>query len=181
MLSRPSKKICTQKFGLSFGWPFVEPQVGRNDLSETLPAEVSLQFCLHWQHQLHIKTWVDKKESIPVVPLTLMGSNQALNCAGPQNSSRPRTSPALHSRAEQSSQTQPKSERHKGSVTVQGEGSSTAGPRGTAGGNSWETSTPRKCFTDGQFPGFAYSLNFLWEMVTAGKASILSEKKEVPR
>lgn len=40
-----------------------------------------------------------KKESIPVVPLTLMGSNWVLNCAGPQNSSRPRTSPALHSRA----------------------------------------------------------------------------------
>lgn len=61
------------------------------------------KMCLHWQYRLLIKTCVSKKKSISEVPLTLMGSKRGLNCAGPQNSSRQRNSPAQQSTALRSS------------------------------------------------------------------------------
>lgn len=51
---------------------------------------------------------LSQHKSVSKVSLTLMGSKQALNCNGPQNSSRQKNSPAQHS-----SQTQPKQEQGK--------------------------------------------------------------------
>lgn len=67
---------------------------------------------------------LSQQKSVSKVPLTLMGSKQALNCTGPQNSSRQRNSPAQHS-----SQTQSKQARA-------GEG---ARPRHGAGGRDWSS------------------------------------------
>ena len=52
---------------------------------------------------------LSQQKSVSKVPLTLMGSKQALNCTAPQNSSRQRNSPAQHS--SQSKQEQGKQQR----------------------------------------------------------------------